>query len=206
MRREIQFGGWSYVSFMILDLICLLLANVLSYRIYIQRRASDYSFEKHFTVIVIMVLVDVLVTLVFETLHLVLRRKKMEVFESVKHVLFSFIGLAVILFTIRRGAAYSRIVIFTAYTIDFVLITGTHVVWKKILKRLIKKSSNRTAILMTTDRFVNEGLEELRKLNIEVRNIYLLKNINRNEINGIPVVKTAEDVASVICWKMLDKV
>ena len=59
---------------------------------------------------------------------------------------------------------------------------------------------------MTTDRFVDEGLEELAKLNIDVRNIYLLKNLKKDTIRDIPVIKTWEEAAAAICWKWIDKV
>lgn len=206
MKVELRYGRLKYLSFLFIDILCLILSNILASNIYLDN-IRTYSFAKYKPVVIIMVIIDLVVTVFLNTLERVLRRRKrVEIREGVKHVGISFISLAVVLFCIRRGADYSRVTIFLAYSIYFILFVGGHIVWKFILPKLRSRSSNETAILMTTDRFVDEGLERLKELNINVKYIYLIKNINRDEINGIPVIKRWEGAAAAICWDQLDKV
>lgn len=207
MKNEIRYGKIKYISFIVLDIICLVLANILAARVYLDNRFRNYGFDDHRPVVLIMIIIDILVTIVLNTLSRVLRRKKrIEIREGLKHIAASFFTLAVVLFTTRAGAEYSRVTVYLAYSIYFILFVGSHIVWRLLLRDFRKKRMYETAILMTTDRFVDEGLAELEKLHIEVKYIYLLKNIKRESINGLPVVKTWEAAASVICWDMIDKV
>ena len=208
MKDELRFGSFRYISFVLLDVVCLLAANYLAVLIYLARNTGvKYSFLNHYPATLLMIVIDLGVTAYFNTLSRVLRRRKrFEGIAAVKHVGISFVVFAVVLFSIRRGAAYSRLVVFLTYAIYFLLFIGTHIAWKSVLQKFYKKTGNETAILMTTDRFVDEGLEELNELQIDVKNIFLLMNLNKDEIHNIPVVKDWEEAASAICWKMLDKV
>ena len=208
MRVELRYGKVRYVSFIILDIVCLLFSNYLAFWIYLNRvRTGHYAFDDYRSVMVIMVIIDLLITVLLNTLRRVLRRNnRRELLEGARHIGVSFVALAVVLFTLRQGSAYSRVTVYLAYLFYFLLFVSTHIVWKKILQGNWKKQNRETAILMTTDGFVEEGLDALFGLNIDVQNIWLLKNINKTELRGIAVVKSWEEAASVICWKMLDRV
>lgn len=207
MKEELRYGKAKFVSFIILDVIGLILSNYLASLIYLGRVVGHYGYDNHRSVVAIMVIIDLGVTIACNTLCRVLRRRKRkELLEGAKHVAISFVALAVVLFSLRQGADYSRVTVFLAYAFYFVFFVASHIVWKTILQRTIPKKNRETAILMTTDRFVDEGLEELDKLEIDVKYLYLLKNLNKSEIKGIPVVKRWEEAGAAICWKMLDKV
>lgn len=208
MKEQFKYGGIKYISFIILDIGCLIVSNILASWFYLNKAwVRNYGFDDYRSVVFIMIIIDIFVTLFFNTLCRVLRRRKRkELAEGAKHVGISFVALAVVLFTLRLGTWYSRATVFLAYSIYFILFVGSHIVWKTILQAARKKDTYDTAILMTTDRFVNEGLQELHALNIDVKNIWLLKNINIDKIKDIPVVKNCDAGAAAICWKMLDKV
>lgn len=91
-----------------------------------------------------------------------------------------------------------------AYGFDYVFILAARTGLRYIMTRCIKKKN--TALLMTTDRFVDEGISELKELGYDVKYLYLLKNIKKETINGIPVALDVKEVASIICWEMIDKV
>ena len=214
MLDELRYGRWKYMLFLALDIILLIAANTIAAWVYLEKTLSGrYGFENYSSVVFIMVVIDLFVTVFFNTLCRVLRRKKRkELIEGMRHVGISFIALAVVLYSLRLGADYSRVTVFLAYGIYYLFYVGSHVVLSETFRQIhqyhFKKSKNNhsTAVLMTTDRFADEGLEELEKLNVEVKTIWLLKNINKNSYKGIPIVKTWEEVAAVTCWHELDKV
>lgn len=208
MKNQIKYGKHIYLSFILIDIICLIVANLSASCVYLRQIIDrEYGFENHKSVMIFMIIIDLVVTAGLDTLCRVLRRKaSKEMMAGLVHVGASFITLAVVLFTLRQGSMYSRVTIFFSYIIYYILFVLSHILWKKILKALWKKNSRETAILMTTDRFVDEGLEELKSLNIDVKNIWLLKNLNKESIKDISVVKTWEEAGAAICWKMIDKV
>lgn len=210
MRNELKYGLFRYMFFVISNIVCILAAYAIcswTYLVYWNRNPDAYGTAESNLIVAIMVVIDVFVAVVFNTLKRVLRRRKRyEVLECAKHVGISFALLSMVLFMLGEGTWFSRLTVMFAYGLDFILIGGTHTVLKWIMKRTYRKKEHQTALLMTTDRFVDEGLNELAKLNINVRFIYLLKNVNKDNIRDIPVVKTWEEAAAVICWKKLDKV
>jgi len=210
---ELRYGKARFLIFIVLDILLLILSNVVASKLYLDKTYTEnYGFDNYRSVVFIMVLIDFLVTIFMNTLCRVLRRsKRKELAEGDKHVCISFVILAVVLYSLRIGADYSRVTVFLAYGIYFLLFTGSHVVISQIFRmrrkqRRLQNGKYRTAILMTTDRFVDEGLEELEKLNIEVKAIWLLKNINKDSYNGIPIAKTWEKAGAITCWNELDKV
>ena len=206
MRNELRYGRIKFLSFIGLDVLCLALANYLAAKIYLIKTAGEREYKEYFSIVFFMIIIDLIVTAFLKTLDKVLRRKKrIEMLQGVKHVGFSFVVLAAALFSMKAGAAYSRVTVYLAYGLYFLFFVGVHMLWKSVLRRVHATRGRKTALLMTTDRFVDEGLKELEK-STEVRYIFLLKNFNRDEINGIPVVKSAREAASAICWKQIDKV
>ena len=154
-----------------------------------------------------MLFIDIFVTFFFRSLRRVLRwRKRRELYESARHILFSFIILGLYLFITKTGAGYSRAVVILAYGFDLLFLISFRTIWRYILTRLIRLNSGKTAFLMTTDRFAEEGIEELRRLNYDVRSLFLLININEDEIDGVPVAKNVKEAAALICWNMIDNV
>lgn len=207
MHTELRYGRFKYLSFLLLDIICLMVANLLSVFIYLESRNLPYRLENHYSVMVVMIIIDIIVTFVFSTLRRVLRwRKRRELYESARHVFFCFIILGLFLFLTKTGPDYSRVVVVMAYVFDYVFIGFGRTSLRFIYSRCRKKPEKPTVLLMTTDRFVEEGIQRLKELNYDVQYLYLLKNINKKEINGIPVVQDVKEAASIICWKEIDKV
>lgn len=208
MIEQLRYGKTKYISFIVLNLASLILANYLAVWTYQKINTNaHYSLTTHLHVVLIMVVVDVIITVLFDTMdHVLRRRKRKEVYAGLKHMLLSFILLAVVLFVLHESTLYSRAVIIIAYIFYFILFVSLHILWKIILQNSRKKQGNETAVLMTTDRFVEEGVKALKKRNTEVKGLYLMKNLGRTIIGDIPVVKTAEEAADMVCWQMLDKV
>lgn len=208
MKNEIRYGKLIYISFIVIDLLCLTGANLLASDIYLHLSSAKYGYEIHRPVVIIMLIIDVIVTFGFNTLRRVLRRKKrVEVLFSAAHVAISFFILAVVLFSLRQGAQYSRVIVYLAYGLDFVFICCAHILWKFVLKQTIYKNEKYgKALLMTTDRFAKEGIDELKRLGKDLKYLHLLKNIKVDSICDIPVIKDVETVASIICWEWIDQI
>ena len=207
MKNELRHGKGYFISFIIVDLVCLVISNMVALKLYIGTNFIGYGYEEYRTVIVFMVLVDLAVTCIFNTLKGVLRRRKrLELLQSARHIGLSFVILGALLFSLRQGALYSRVTVYMAYAIDFFLMCGAHYIWGKTLRLVKKPRRGERALLMTTDRFAKEGVKELKRSGKDLQYLYLLMNINIDNLYGIPVIKDIDEVSSIICWEWINKV
>lgn len=205
IRTQMRLGGIKYASFIVLDLLCLIVSNVAVSSFYLVRVGVDYV--EHSQILILALVIDVLVTLLFNTLNRVLRREPVrELIETVKHIIVGFSILVLCLFTTKRGAEYSRVVIFFTYLVDLILVFIMRTLWKWILTFGMKRHKTPTALVMTADNFVFEALDALKEKSVDVRDIYLLKNRGISDIAGIPIVNNVDDAASAICWEQIDNV
>lgn len=205
MPKELRYGRWKFISFVLIDLLCLILASYLSLWLYLQNNEINYSFRMHFPVMLAMIIIDLIVTFFFTTLRRVLRwRKRREVYESARHIIICLVFLALYLFVTRSGSEYSRVIVLLTYGFDFVLLVVFRTGLRCIMNRRINSKS--TALLMTTDRFVDEGIKELTDLGYNVKYLYLMNNNKKEDINGIPVAKDVKETAAIICWEKIEKV
>lgn len=207
MKNELRHGKGYFISFIIVDLVCLVISNMVALKLYIGTNLIGYGYKEYRTVIIFMVFVDLAVTCIFNTLKGVLRRRKrLELLQSARHIGLSFVILGALLFSLRQGALYSRVTVYMAYAIDFFLMCGAHYIWGKTLRLVKKPRRGERALLMTTDRFAKEGVKELKRTGKDLQYLYLLMNINIDNLYGIPVIKDIDEVSSIICWEWINKV
>ena len=207
MKNQLRYGKLKYISFIVLDLLCLIAANVIASRLYVEMGRLRYSYRVHRSIVVYMLVIDLFVTLAFNTLNRVLRRRTVkEIVESAKHVALSFVLLATVLFTTKLGADYSRVTVYLAYLIYFVLLVGLHIAWKWLLMKCLKHNDCPTALLMTTDKFLQEGIDTLTKSGVDIKTVFLLKALNRESVDAIRMVQSEDEATADICWNMLDRV
>ena len=207
MREQLRRGGLKYVSFIFLDLVCLVIANALSVLIYLEFGDLSFRIADYAVVVAYMAVIDVVVTLAFNTLNRVLRRrKKKEVAESAKHVVICFVILALLLFSTKQGAEFSRVTIYLAYSLYFVLIVLARIGWKELNKANRNDRQIPTALLVTTAGYSNEGIAAVEKAGIVVKGIFITDRTNESMIRNIPTIVDRHDATAFLCWEWIDKV
>ena len=170
MHTEFRYGKLKYISFVLIDIICLVISNLIALTIYSAGKDLTYNFNNHADVMIVMIIIDIVVTIIFSTLRRVLRwKKERELDESARHVFYCLIILGVFLFLTKSGADYSRATVLLAYAIDYVLIWFFRTSWRFLLQRWIKRSKKPTVFLFTTDAFLDEGKERLKDLGFDVK-------------------------------------
>lgn len=207
MKEQFRRGGWRYLSFILLDLICLTAANAAAAALYPVFGEWSYGMADHAAAAAYMLVIDVFVTVAFNTLDRVLRRgKRKEAAECFKHTVFSFVILALVLFSVKQGAAYSRMTIYTAYAFYFILLVFCHIGWKEILKRGRKRQSAPSALLVTTAGYRKEGAAAAAKAGTAVKGIFLTDRTNEVPDGEIPVIVDKKDAVAFVCWEWIDKI
>lgn len=207
MREQLHRGRLKFISFILLDLLCLLLSNIIAVQIYTHFGSISYRFSDYIIVIAYMMIIDVLVTAIFNTLNKVLRRSlKREIIQSIKHVGFSLVFLTLFLFSMKQGAAFSRVTVFLAYGIYLVLIIIARSGWKEILKLNRGERQIPTALLITTTGYSREGIEVVENAGMVVKGMFITDKTNEGIIRNIPVIVGRRDATAFICWEWIDKV
>ena len=74
MSEQYRWGKKYYVSFVFLDLICLFAANLLAAVLYRLIGDRSYQIRDYLMAVIVMAIIDVVVTFVFNTINNVLRR------------------------------------------------------------------------------------------------------------------------------------
>ena len=207
MSEQLRRGGLKYISFILLDLFCLLIANVVAVYLYLQFGDLRFGIADYAIVACYMAVIDVVVIIAFNTLDRVLRRrKKKEIVESAKHVFISIVILALLLFSAKQGAEFSRATIYMAYVIYFCLIVLARIGWKELIK--INRSGRQipTALLVTTAGYANEGLGVVENAGMVVKGIFITDKTNEGIIRNIPTIVDRRDATAFVCWDWIDKV
>lgn len=207
MKDQFCRGGLKFISFILLDLICLVLSNCIAVQMYTNLRDWYFGIQNYIIIILYMAVIDIVVTTSYNTLDRVLRRKlDKEMIECVKHVGISFVMLALLLFSTKQGAEFSRITVYFAYAIDLVLLIITHIIWKKILGKVRKKKPEQTALLVTTFGYANEGLGVVERAGMIVKGMFITDKTNEGIVRDIPVIVDRADATAFVCWEWIDKV
>lgn len=207
MKEQLRRGRLKYVSFIVLDLACLIIANLIAILIYPEFGDKIYGLKEHIIVMGYMAVIDVIVTLAFNTLNRVLRRRKSkEITQSIKHVIISFVILALILFSTKQGAAYSRITIYLAYLTYLILIIIARISWKEIIKANRTGKSIPTALLVTTAGYASEGINVVENAGMVVKGIFITDQTNEGIVRNIQTIVDRQDATAFLCWEWVDKV
>ncbi len=154
-----------------------------------------------------MIAIDVFVSLAFNTLNQVLRRrKKKEISECIKQVSISFVILALILFSTKRGATYSRVTIYLTYTLHCIFIVLTHIGFKKLYRMMQREKQGSLVLLVTTAGYAKEGLSVVENGGMVVKGLFITDKTNEGTIRNVPIIVSRQDAAAFLCWKWIDKV
>ena len=204
---QMRHGRLLYFVYFIIDVTCLIIANWIAYAVYMSKfDRREYGIDRHIEAVLLMILVDIFVTIFFNTLNRVpRRRKRKEIFMGTFHICASFVILSALLFSLKQGSDYSRMVIYISYAIYFCFYIGVHIVLKEFLNFYHRNERGRV-LLLTSDRFIEEGMEDLNSTGVSVDYTFLLKNTGENVARSLPVIRNMDDAIDVACWKWVDRV
>ncbi len=216
MYRRQRTGWLKHFDFMVLDIVMLWLSYVLAAKIrfgfgenFFEINVSNVSY---FKLGIVMTLVAVIVAFSTECYSGILRRKFMsEAGNSIKHCTMVFSGLLIYLTATKQSDAYSRIVIFIFWGISAVFVWLERIVYKSVLRRRIRKRHKRSSMLLVTDlanaKHLVESFLKDPYHDFSIDGIVIIdKNMIGSEIEGIPVVATADDFYDYVRTNVVDEV
>lgn len=143
-------GGWTkHWDFILIDTICLQISFILGYYL---RYRSFFAYSKrnpYRTTTSVLLLLSILVAIIFNTMHNVLKRS---IWEEIKSTVIQcglvFAGIITILFSAKDSNHVSRIVMYLATILYALTAFITRIIYKKLLVSRITYNPKRVMLLV----------------------------------------------------------
>ena len=161
-------GGWAkHWDFILLDILSLQLAFFIAFFLRFHHFNVYEVIGKqttYRTAGIILLFLPLLVTVLFNTMHNVLRRNFWEELKNtVLQSTLVFAGIVVLLFTDKASNNASRIVFYFTYGFYFVISLVTRLIYKQILIKHKRNSANRVLMLVGDTEGVKRALEAFKR-------------------------------------------
>ena len=199
-----------HIDFMVVDIISLQISFVLSYWIRLGS-LNPYGEQIYLNIAVILTLIDVLVSIFFESFKNVTKRGYYNEFAMMaKHVCLVLLFLSFYLFSVQAGADYSRIIIYL--TGIFYMIVGyvLRLCWKKYLQKRKLEKGKRSLLILTARGLSVSSVQDIRNNNYEqfwIDGLVLMdEDASGETIAGVPVVSDIDQVLNYASNKWIDEV
>lgn len=200
--------GWlKHIDFILWDAFSLQLAFVLAYAI--RHSGIPYLYEAYRTLAIMLVVVDILIAAIFNTMHNVMKRGLLsETTQTLKQVLLVLVVISLYMFSMQSGETYSRISVYLTAILHFCLGFLIRQAWKRVVRRIGMSSKKAAMILVADEKQVPDILEKVSETD-DVHYVGLVLS-NRDgtgeTINGLPVVASLKTAADYICREWVDEV
>ena len=197
-------------SLVLIDIVCVLVSYVCAF--YLRYRGSQRLGQIDYVICLGLVLFSVVYGVLLDWNHFIFRRGYFREFVAViKYTLSMTVMLGFMVFLLRQGEYFSRLVFGVYAVLDILLTYVMHTLFKKFLSGYYKKSSGSEKVMLVTYReFVGELLKDIKaehEWSYDVMAIALMDATVRDdekEIEGIPVVANGAGVLDGLTGEVMD--
>ena len=202
--------GWlKHMDFILWDIFALQVAFVLGYMIRHGWGKWPYLDPYYRSLAVALVALDVLISIIFNTMHNVVRRGYFkEYVASLKQAVFVLALMSLYFFSVQAGDIYSRITLYLTAVFHVHIGYIIRVLWKKLIRRLNRNKIKSAMILVADERSVGDILRKEDDLDgFEYAGLILSNRDAEGEtIAGLKVVANLENAADYLCREWVDEV
>ena len=207
-----QRAGWSkHIDFIVLDLICLWVSYLLAFLLRNSNISGFFANRFYINIGIVLMIIDLLVVLVFNTMHNVLRRGMLQEFiEIVKEDLLLFGITSIYLFSVKDAGQLSRIMLWTTILLHILISFIVFTFWKKVLRGRHYTQKQKVMLLVADKAMASDVIRRFRNNvggSIEISGLVLAdKNVSSDNFEGIPIVSSLAEAPHFICRKWIDEV
>ena len=207
MYKRTNQGWLKHWDFILLDILALFASFVMAY--YIRHGNSYVYFRKDYnTLAVILLASDLFISVLFNTMHNVLKRTAMEeALQSAKQAALVLAAVSLYMFSVQMSDI-SRITIYLTAGIHFVLGFLLRMAWKPVVRK-INQRKHKTTILLLAD---EEDIPAIKKQAKETDGtefsgaVLLNRNAKGESISDLSIASNLAEAADYICREWIDKV
>ncbi len=211
MYKRSEQGWLKHLDFIFLDVLCAQVALMLAYGLRFGFTQFIYADEDFRKMAIWMALFCVIIAVVFNTMHDVLKRSR---FAEIRHTLTQcslvFAAVVVFLYSVKDAEKYSRLVVWGTLPIYMAITLTTRMLWKRWLLRRRAAGNQRGMLLVTDAASAAASVERFESHPVERVNLCGIVLTDRDgkgeQIAGVPVVANLDDAARYICREWIDEV
>ena len=200
-----------HIDFIALDVLSAQLALIVAYSIRFGFDKFVYSEEIYRTLAVWMSFFCVLIAVMFNTMHDVLKRRRIhEVRQTAIQCLSVFGTIVIYMFSVKDAEKYSRMVLWLTLALYFVFGIALRTLWKRVVRKRLSGERGRAMLLVADSGCVRQTIRQFKDHPLEKIDLCGLvlvdKETNEESVDGVPVVSNLEDAAGYICREWIDEV
>ena len=200
-------------SILLIDMVCVLVSYYLSLFIRFDLISKEaYPRDYHSMVGAYILILCLMYTLFLDGNRWFFDRNNLrELYYTIRYTGILVVGLVVVLYLTQQAYEFSRLVYLIFAVTNTVITFVAHVVYKRFMLDYYRKSVNNTKMLVltkeTTAQEVLETLQQEKTWDYDITAVALYDvDMQGDEIAGVPVVASMEDVYDVVCQMMVDEV
>ena len=200
-------------SILLIDMVCVLVSYYLSLFIRFDLISKEaYPRDYHSMVGAYILILRLMYTLFLDGNRWFFDRNNLrELYYTIRYTGILVVGLVVVLYLTQQAYEFSRLVYLIFAVTNTVITFAAHVVYKRFMLDYYRKSVNNTKMLVltkeTTAQEVLETLQQEKTWDYDITAVALYDvDMQGDEIAGVPVVASMEDVYDVVCQMMVDEV
>ena len=203
-------SGWlKHIDFILFDLLSLMIAFLVSY--WMRFGIGARLLEIYPGFIGILLVLDAMVCVLFNSMHNVLKRGYYKEFSmTVKHAVLVFAFMMVLLVSLKISAVYSRILMYSTFGLHIVFGYLIRIAYKRALYKHIVREKQRSILIVADETEAGQIVENLKQNTNEMLKVVGVVLTNRNGcgelVAGVPVVESLNDTAKYICREWIDEV
>ncbi len=206
-------SSWlKHFDFLILDLLCVNFSFITAFLLINVGNHVSFTKENADNFLIVVNIIAVLVAVLSRTYKNILKRGfYKELVNVLKYVIVLLLASVFYLFAINTDSSnYLRETVYIMAAILFVVDYFCRVVYKRVLRYVLKNTEDRSMLVVTTSDIAEDVVGHLKRNDLETFKISGLvivdKNLTGKKINGVPVVAQVSDAADYICREWVDEV
>ena len=207
-----QKKGWiKHIDFIILDLLCLFASYLLAFLFRNGSLNGFFTNKFYVNIGIVLIIIDLLVVLLFNTMHDVLRRGNFQEFvEVVKEDLLLFGFTTIYLFTVKDSEQLSRIMLWTTMLLHIISSYFVFLGWKKFLSGRHHNELRRSMLVVADKAMVQDVIHRFRNNPsgaIDISGLVFADvDVSSGKYDGIPIVCSLKEAPKYICREWIDEV
>ena len=197
-----------HIDFIILDIVCMEISFVIAYLV---RHGNLVLFDNKYyrAAMIILVVMNLATCYIFNSMQDVLKRgNQLEFYATVKQVVLTTLFLVLYLFVTKTSEDVSRNTIITFPLIYLITAYILRLIYKSILKKLLKNKTNRQFIIITLKDRASQLISKIDNTvnDITIKGIILLDSDDLNEVDGKKVVAHKDKLFEYLQTEYVDEI
>ena len=199
-----------HIDFIICDALSLIAAFFAAYAFRFEFEGEQF-FSTYQEFLAIVVALDICVSILFNTMHNVLKRDNYKEFnETLRHVLLVFLATMVLLVSLKISARYSRLIMYGTAVLHFVFGYALRLIYKRFLLKHIIRDKKRSMLIVSDEAGAGSMAQSIREKADSFFSIAGVVISDRDaageSVCGVPVVANLSDTAEYVCREWVDEV